>query len=122
MEHEAINLSTVLPRSPASYYREQPETLGASRRRWLPYGMWTCADGREVLYNRDYHPIWQRRPGKAAEKANPSEWVHWVKSEHFFDDGWGAIWGDSAAAAEARAPIERILLDFLYGAPVRGRD
>ena len=29
--------------------------------RWndLPYGMWTCADGREVLFNRFYEPIMQ---------------------------------------------------------------
>ncbi len=82
--------------------------------------MWTCADGRQVLFNRDYRPIWQRYPGKAAEKADPAEWVTWIKQQYLFDDGWGEIWGNSAAAAKARIPIEQALLDFLYGAPVRG--
>jgi hypothetical protein len=27
-----------------------------------PYGKWTCADGREVLFNRLYWPILQRIP------------------------------------------------------------
>ena len=27
---------------------------------WLPYGRWRCADGREVLFNRFYEPIWER--------------------------------------------------------------
>src|SRR4051812_34435506 len=37
----------------------------------LPFGKWTCADGREVLYNRDYVALWQRRPGEPAEQADP---------------------------------------------------
>jgi hypothetical protein len=41
----------------------------------LPYGIWICADGREVLFNRAYTPIWQRRPGQTAEPADPSERV-----------------------------------------------
>jgi hypothetical protein len=32
------------------------------RRNDLPYGKWTCPDGREVLFNRFYEPIWQRHP------------------------------------------------------------
>src|ERR1019366_697539 len=32
----------------------------------MPFGKWTCADGREVLFNRNYKPIWQRYPGQAA--------------------------------------------------------
>jgi hypothetical protein len=122
-EYEVRNLATIQPRSAKSAYAEQPPRLSTSRYRWLPYLVWTCGDGREVLFNHGYRPIWQRRPGKAAEKANPDEWVLWiVKRQYLFDDGWGAIWGDSDAAAKARAPIERALLDFLYGAPVRGLD
>jgi hypothetical protein len=29
-----------------------------------PYGMWTCADSRQVLFNRRYRPILERRPGQ----------------------------------------------------------
>ena len=40
----------------------------------LPYGRWTCRDGREALFNRRYVPIWQRRLGEDATPADPSEW------------------------------------------------
>jgi hypothetical protein len=58
--------------------------------RWndYPYGKWTCADGREVLFNRWYEPIWQRLPGAVwAREADPQEWVPWEKQEWFYDDG-----------------------------------
>ena len=32
-------------------------------RRMLPYGKWTCSDGREVVFNREYQPIFQRVNG-----------------------------------------------------------
>jgi hypothetical protein len=37
----------------------------------LPLGRWTCADGREVLFNSFEEPIWQRRPGAEASQADP---------------------------------------------------
>jgi hypothetical protein len=57
--------------------------------RWfyLPYGQWSCPDGREVLFNRCYEPIWQRRPGEAPARADPKEWVKWEKQTWFYDDG-----------------------------------
>jgi hypothetical protein len=59
--------------------------------RWLaqaPYGMWTCADGREVLFNRFYAPI-AERPGPEAptRQSDAYEWVRWKRQEHFFHDG-----------------------------------
>jgi hypothetical protein len=51
-----------------------------------PYGKWTCADGREVLFNRGYKPILQRRPGLPAQSADPMEFVSYVEQEFFFDD------------------------------------
>jgi hypothetical protein len=52
-----------------------------------PYGKWTCADGREVLFNRQYHPILERQSDLAVRTANPSEWVAWKTQDFFFDDG-----------------------------------
>ena len=53
----------------------------------LPYGQWTCDDGRAVLFNRNYTPIWQRRPGEQVQPADPKEWVkRIVRQEWFFDD------------------------------------
>ena len=32
-------------------------------RRTLPYGIWKCRDGREVIFNREYQPMIQRKDG-----------------------------------------------------------
>lgn len=29
-------------------------------RLFIPYGKWICPDGSEVLYNRDYRPLWKK--------------------------------------------------------------
>lgn len=52
----------------------------------LPYGVYTCADGREVLFDRDYIPLVQRR-GTVLEAANEDVWVHHVRIGWFRDDG-----------------------------------
>ena len=54
---------------------------------WLPYGIWCCGDGREVLFNRFYEPVWQRSPGGETSRADPYEWVHWRRQDYFYDDG-----------------------------------
>ena len=41
----------------------------------VPYGGWTTADGREVLFDRSYWPILERRRVAPAKAARPSEWV-----------------------------------------------
>jgi hypothetical protein len=57
-----------------------------SVRRTLPYGKWTCADGREVLFNREYQPIMQRKDG-VVSYADHGEWVENIVShEYFYDD------------------------------------
>jgi hypothetical protein len=43
--------------------------------RWLfdaPYGLWTLADGREVLFNRFYAPIAERSTGRAEDRHDLS--------------------------------------------------
>jgi hypothetical protein len=53
----------------------------------LPYGKWICADGREVLFNREYRAIWQRYPGDAiARRADIEEWVKYREQQWFFGD------------------------------------
>ena len=53
------------------------------------YGSWRCYDGREVLFNRSYQPLWERRPGQPVEMANPKEWVNWDTETFFWKDGHG---------------------------------
>jgi hypothetical protein len=56
--------------------------------RWnnLPYGRWTCADGRVVLFNRFYEPIYQRYPGGPLRDTDPAEWVPYTQQEWFYGD------------------------------------
>jgi hypothetical protein len=60
-------------------------------RSYLPYGKWTCADGREVLFNRAYKPIWQRRNGRV-EIADAREWVKDIQGEEWFFNDLTAPW------------------------------
>jgi hypothetical protein len=52
---------------------------------WLPYGKWTCESGREVLFNRDYTPKWERsKAGEITKPANPNEWISGIVKEEYF--------------------------------------
>jgi hypothetical protein len=52
----------------------------------LPYGMWTCEDGREVLFNRDYQPIWSRNINHQPIANDPEEWIKWKGQKWFYND------------------------------------
>jgi hypothetical protein len=54
--------------------------------RWalFPYGRWTCADGREVLFNRLYEPLWERLDGLAPSPARATEWVPDIVQQIWF--------------------------------------
>jgi len=49
--------------------------------------MWTCADGREVLFDRYYEPLYQRYPGRAPTPVDPWERVQWDSQIWFYGDG-----------------------------------
>jgi hypothetical protein len=82
-----------------------------------PYGMWRCADGREVLFNREYWPILERRPGERAKPADPNEWVRWIEQEHFFDDA-NSPWHRRRpkTAAQTLARCNRVLAEWCFPA------
>lgn len=51
--------------------------------------MWTCADGRRVLFNRRYRPILeQASPDAPWCRADIHEFVMWEKQEWFYNDGY----------------------------------
>jgi len=85
------------------------------QRRELPYGVWTLADGGQVLFDRDYFPIWQRSPdaGVAAIRVAAWRWVDWTQQNHFFDDD-NAPFHDDAT----KKTCARILADFITGKPI----
>jgi hypothetical protein len=68
----------------------------------LPYGKWTCVDGREVLFNREYRPILQRRPNGPVEVANPSERVRFNQQIWFYQD-------EELGGRSTRGPSKRLL-------------
>lgn len=71
----------------------------------LPYGKWTCEDGREVLFNRRYKPIWQRRDGEAATPGDPNERVKFTKEEWFYSDE-NAPWLDKNTRQRCEAELK----------------
>ena len=73
---------------------------------WLPYGRWACADGREVLFNRFYEPIWERTDG-VTKRAIPAERVRWTDQSWFFNDG-NLPWYDR----QTLATCLRVLREF----------
>jgi hypothetical protein len=85
----------------------------------LPYGMWTCENGRQVLYDRDYVAMWERSgPNQPAQRADPTEWVDdIVKHEFFYDDGslpytsWKLSTLDAVRRA-ARRRCETVLIEW----------
>ncbi len=91
----------------------QPEPM----RYRLPYGMWTCSDGREVLFNRDYEPIWERRPGEVARPADRGKQPARVGQQMFYSDST-APWRDK----ESLRRCERVLADWGVTAPERERE
>jgi hypothetical protein len=74
----------------------------------LPYGQWVCADGRVVVFNRNYSPIWERLPDGVVQRADPREWVRWVK-QSWFD------LGSARYERTARERLRKVLRDFLDG-------
>ena len=52
----------------------------------LPYGVWSTLNGREILFNRKYVPLWQRMGGETPRRADPTEWVAFAQQEWFYDD------------------------------------
>lgn len=59
---------------------------------YLPYGMWTCRDGRQILFNRRYMAIWQKWPDGRVDRPTEGEWYDFDKrrGEGFlYDAHWG---------------------------------
>ena len=54
---------------------------------WMPYGVWTEADGTKVLFSRDYCPLWKVQDGRAPVRDDPDRYVRFVEQEWYFDEG-----------------------------------
>lgn len=90
--------------------RRSRESTRARNHRWneLPYGLWRCANGREVLFNRRYQPIYERYDGITVP-ALRDEWVRFTAQYWFYDDG----------TIPTRLRLERIVESFGNGDDMR---
>ena len=85
---------------------------GQEARRWLPYGIYILADGSEVLFNRDYCPLWQRPSTRSSpEEADHGAVIPYVERRWFFK---GAFPG-STLDHKLRRECERAALVILDG-------
>ena len=83
-------------------------------RLFLPYGKWTCADGSQVLFNRDYCPLWKRDPSGAVSAIDPNTWVEHDDK----DEEW--IFGDVAPPVYSKKTLA-LCLAVLRSWNVEGR-
>jgi hypothetical protein len=81
------------------------------RRQLLPYGLWLCADKREVLFNRRYKPIWQR-VDDIVWPADHTERVQWEQQLYFYNDL------DVRQHTKLCRRLEAVLVAFKSGEPV----
>jgi hypothetical protein len=82
----------------------------------LPYGMWRCADGREVLFNRYYRAIWQRAPGQGVMLADRDEKVPWIEECHFYDAD--EPWRRNKVGRLMAVKLDTLFHDFRKGRPI----
>lgn len=78
-------------------------------RLWLPYGYWTLVDGSEVLFSRDYLPLW-RIADRIVERLDPWLWIEGKSEESHLPAPGSSRWVDGFARERAleRLAVHRI--------------
>lgn len=95
----------------------------------LPYGIWVCSDGTQLLFDRNYVPQWMRAGDDEPAVPVPllpcgsGRWVNWQSRGYFFVDGEQAFlsYGKGRQGKAERLAVahgERILADFCSCRPV----
>lgn len=73
---------------------------------WLPYGRWRLSDGSEVLFSRNYFPLWHLAGGRV-ERLDPWLWIHSiVDTRHFMTEAGASSWLLGASRDEAIAFLQ----------------
>jgi hypothetical protein len=57
-----------------------------------PIGLWTGPDGREVLFDQERRPIWQRQPGGVFEPADADQLLNDIDDSEFLFSPYQPIW------------------------------
>lgn len=75
-------------------------------RLWLPYGWWVLEDGSEVLFSRDYMPLWKIGRDGSVERMPPSLWISGIKQQHWFAGKYDKVsWYSGPARQDAEAKL-----------------
>jgi hypothetical protein len=98
--------------------RSREDLLTEKRMRLdLPFGMWRCADGREVLFNRSYRAIWQRSPERGVTLADRDEYVRWIEQCFFYEESQPP-WRRNKASRMMAKKLDTVLYDFRRGGTI----
>jgi hypothetical protein len=94
---ERAHFEVVTPRTPL------PDFVPS--RLWLPYGYWRLQDGSEVIFARDYLPMW-RVTQAGVERLDPWLWINGITATfHFTTFAATTVWGEG--------PARQLALDYL---------
>lgn len=64
-------------------------------RLWLPYGVWKLKDGSEVIFSRDYFPMWGISQDRVQRLA-PWLWINGIVDQSHFWKAGGGNWTSSS--------------------------
>jgi hypothetical protein len=95
---ERADFDVVMPRTPFADF--------VPSRIWLPYGIWRLTDGSEVVFSRDYLPMW-RISKDGVERLAPWLWIRGIVEQVHFTGGRTALWAAGAAREKAAAYLQR---------------
>lgn len=94
-------------RHEVSVMRQQPTlTDFKPMRLFLPYGKWSCVDGSEVLFNRDYSPIWERSVTGKISPISPDTYIQYINTVHYFDSGSAPYYGNQRSLETCMGVLE----------------
>ena len=77
----------------------------------VPYGVWTTASGREVIFDRQYVPLLERVPDEPARLADPTEWVPFVSQRWLFGD-YDSPWAKGSQIRAADEEVNALLQEW----------
>ena len=76
-------------------------------RLWLPYGYWTLRDGSEVIFARDYLPMWRIADGDV-ERLDPWLWIEGIADTTVYSSQLSTVvWARGAAREKALEHLAR---------------
>jgi hypothetical protein len=92
--------------------KKQPEFLPA--RLWQPYGVWRLKDGSEIVFSRDYFPLW-RVLCSDIQRLPPWLWIEGIQNQRHFLGRRDWMWWDD----EARTlKLEYLSSNNISGLPI----